>query len=268
MQVRRLFAASLILATAFVIVDAQQTPRFQTSVDVVPVDVTVVDGGGRQVQDLTPADFTVRIEGQPRRVISAEWISLVNERPQPAAARVPDGYASNEQTANGRLIAIAVDQPNIPFASVRSLRDTLTSFLDALPASDRIAVIGFGAGAASVPFTADRERLKQAISRMSGQQQATSGSHSVGLSAAMRIDRDNKRLSANEAPSPDLDRLANQDCPPRPPANSSSRYVCVRKRSWPNPARSPRTRDRRPTRRFGRCKRCSPASRAWTPPKR
>ena len=90
-------------------VDAQQTPRFQSSVDVVPVDVTVVDDGGRPVQDLTAADFTVRIDGQLRRVVSAEWVALAAERPHAAAAREPEGYTSNEQAANGRLVVLAVD---------------------------------------------------------------------------------------------------------------------------------------------------------------
>ena len=163
---RRMLAAVVMLATAGTMVHSQpapqQTPRFQSSVDVVPVDVAVVDDRGRPVQDLTPAHFTVQIDGQPRRVVSAAWISLLTDRPQ-AAARVPDGFTSNEQAANGRLIVLAVDQPNIPFTALRGIRDTLTSFLDRLPASDRIAVIGFGAGAASVPFTADRARLKQAL---------------------------------------------------------------------------------------------------------
>jgi hypothetical protein len=175
---------------------------------------------------------------------------------------VPDGYSSNEQTANGRLIVLAVDQPNIPFTAVRSLRDTLNSFIDTLPAADRIAVIGFGARRQSVHR--DRDRLKQAVR----DEWAATGSFGItrgGLATAIRIDRDNKRISANEPPSPDLDRLANR-LPPKTATNSSSRYVCE-ERSRRKPARSHRTRDVKPTRRFGRCKRCSPASRASTPQK-
>jgi VWFA-related protein len=219
-------AAIVILATAGAMVGAQQTPRFQSGVDVVPVDVVVVDGGGQPVQDLRLADFTVQIDGQPRRVVSAEWVSLVTERPQAAAARVPEGFASNEQAANGRLIVLAVDQPNIPFSALRELRDTLTSFLGALPASDRIAVIGFGTGAASVPFTVDRDRVKQAIAGMTGQQQNAKGSHEIGLSTAIKIDRDNAIRRIGDPSSGDLERLANRDCPPITPLNAASRYIC------------------------------------------
>jgi VWFA-related protein len=223
-------AAVVILATAGAMVYAQQTPqqtpRFQSSVDVVPVDVTVVDDGGRPVQDLTPADFTVQIDGQPRRVVSAGWISLVTDRPQATATRVPDGFTSNEQAANGRLIVLAVDQPNIPFTALRAFRDTLTSFLGALPASDRIAVIGFGVGAMSVPFTADRDRVKQAIAGMTGQQQNPGGSHDMGLATAIKIDRDNANRRMGDPASGDLERLANRDCPPRTGLNPASRNVC------------------------------------------
>ena len=55
----------------------QQPPCFQSSVEVTPVDVTVVDNRGQPIRDLSPADFSVRIDGSPRRVVSAEWVSLV-----------------------------------------------------------------------------------------------------------------------------------------------------------------------------------------------
>ena len=39
------------------------------------VDVTVVNGQGMPIRDLRAPDFTVTVDGQPRRVISAEFIS-------------------------------------------------------------------------------------------------------------------------------------------------------------------------------------------------
>src|SRR5207302_8436852 len=75
------FAAAGLLAAAlppvFQTPAPPQPPRFQSSVDVTPVDVTVVDDRGQPVRDLAPADFVVRIDGNPRRVMTAEWVSLV-----------------------------------------------------------------------------------------------------------------------------------------------------------------------------------------------
>ena len=39
------------------------------------VDVTVVDAKGMPVRDLRAPEFTVTVDGQPRRVVSAEFIS-------------------------------------------------------------------------------------------------------------------------------------------------------------------------------------------------
>jgi hypothetical protein len=58
----------------------QQPPRFQSSVDVTSVEVTVVDGSGRPVVDLQPRDFAVRVDRSPRRVVNAQWVSRATGR--------------------------------------------------------------------------------------------------------------------------------------------------------------------------------------------
>src|SRR3954466_13291075 len=80
---------------------AQQQPGFRTGTDIIPVDATVLDGRGQPVQDLTAGDFRVLIDGQPRRVISAEWIPLTARGAPPSDIRVAEGYASNEQSTGG-----------------------------------------------------------------------------------------------------------------------------------------------------------------------
>ena len=50
-----------------------------------------------------------------------------------------------------------------------AINKAANAFIDRLAPSDRVAVAGIGLGAPSTPFTSDRERVKQAISRMVGQ---------------------------------------------------------------------------------------------------
>jgi VWFA-related protein len=195
-----IFAAVVALAVQSGAVGAQQpaTPKFQSGVEIVPVDVTVVDGAGRPVQNLGPADFTVRIDGQSRRVVSAEFVSLAEPGPDIAGTPPPEGFTSNEHATAGRLILIVVDQPNIPFTEMRPLQDAASGFIDRLTASDRTALIGFGIGAPSVPFTADRERLKQALARMPGQSTADGSRRPfpMGLSTALAIEHGDSRALA------------------------------------------------------------------------
>ena len=165
-------AAPLALCIAFASAgQSQDAPRFRAGVDLLPIDVTVVDGQGRPVVDLTSGDFTVFVAGTPRKVVSAEWIPMSGLRQVPAET-APEGYSSNRLAANGRLMVLAIDQPNIRVGGVRAIVAALDQFIDRLSASDRLAVVAFGRGTPAIPFTADRERVKQAIARITGQMAA------------------------------------------------------------------------------------------------
>ena len=169
-----------------------QPPRFQTGVELTSMDVTVVDDRGKPVTTLTPADFNVRIDGNPRRVVSAEWVSLVTPPASvPAAPPPPDGFTTNEHATGGRLIVVAVDEPNIRFGGALGIARAANGFIDRLLPSDRIAVASFGTGAPATAFTADRARVKQAIARMAGQKEVgRSGisSHNIALTEAIAIE--------------------------------------------------------------------------------
>jgi VWFA-related protein len=147
----------------------QQPPRFQSSVDVTSVEVTVVDGSGRPVVDLQPRDFAVRVDRSPRRVVNAQWVSLATAAGA-AAAPPPEGYSTNQNSAGGRLIVIAVDQPNIRFEDAANVVRAADGFIDRLRSSDRVAAVLFGQGGGSTPFTNDRQRVKDVLARMTGEE--------------------------------------------------------------------------------------------------
>jgi VWFA-related protein len=194
---RVLRLTSCLSAAAFLgaAAGAQQPPKpsFEASVEITSLDVTVVDDKGKPISTLKPADFVVRIDGNTRRVVTAEWIRLSGgEAAAPAVAPPPEGYSTNESSTAGRLIVIAIDQPNIRFGGAMAISRAANAFIDRLAPSDRVAVAGFGTGAPSTTFTADRARVKQAIGRMVGQKMAGRGGdmmHSIALVEAQSIDR-------------------------------------------------------------------------------
>ena len=53
-----------------------QGPTFRTGIDLVAVDVAVVDRRGRPIEDLHAAEFSVKIDGEVRRVVSAELVKV------------------------------------------------------------------------------------------------------------------------------------------------------------------------------------------------
>ena len=51
-----------------------QQPTFRTGVDVITVDVGAIDSRGQPVTDLHGPEFTVKIDGQVRRVVTADLV--------------------------------------------------------------------------------------------------------------------------------------------------------------------------------------------------
>ena len=184
-----LAAGSAAATAAYAQQQPPPKPSFQSSVEVTSLDVNVVDDKGKPLVNLMPGDFTVKIDGTARRVVTAEWVSLVAAAGAPAAPAAPDGYSTNDTTTGGRLIVIAVDQPNIRFGGALAIAKAANGFIDKLMPSDRVAVAGIGVGAPATVFTSDREKVKQAIGRMAGQKTPTlSGQHSVAISEVIAFE--------------------------------------------------------------------------------
>jgi VWFA-related protein len=181
----------IAVALASVVVtrtSAQEPPRFRASVEVTSLDVNVVDSSGRPIRDLGADAFVVRIDGNLRRVVSAEWIALAGPSSGPAVS-VPDGFSTNENSRNGRIIVIAVDRPHIRTSGARAVLLAASGFIDALSPSDRVAVVGFGLGGLATPLTSDRERIKEALAQMTGEKRADLliGNYNIALSEAIAM---------------------------------------------------------------------------------
>ena len=128
-----------------------------------------MDDRGRPIPDLTLAEFTVRIDGVPRRAVSAEWVPRISNTP--ARARVPaspENPGSIDAAGSGPLILIVIDQPNIRIGGTIGHRAAINHFIDRLQPSDRASVVNLGAGGKSVDFTTDRGRMKKVVSSLTG----------------------------------------------------------------------------------------------------
>src|SRR5215510_4289207 len=119
-------------------------PTFRTGVDLITIDVAVVDRNGRPVEDLGAAEFSVKIDGEVRRVVSAE---LTKVDVAAAKKQVDDKsetfYTSNLTPPNGRSIVIVVDQINIRPGTLKPLLSAASKFLDQLSPLDQVAFISY-----------------------------------------------------------------------------------------------------------------------------
>ncbi len=127
--------------TREVLAQTDLPPVFRSGVEVMEVDVTVVDAQGMPLRDLRAPDFTVTVDGQPRRVISAEFISdNAAAGKTPVAPRDPH-VSNNTDRRPGRLIMIAVDRNNIDTTVLRSATAALKQFVNGVSPDDRLSLI-------------------------------------------------------------------------------------------------------------------------------
>ena len=123
---------------------SSQQPTFRTGVDLVTVDVAVVDSRGNPVEDLRAPDFAVKIDGQMRRVVSAELVKVdVEKARRQTADKTETFYTSNLTPDNGRHIVIAVDQINISHGALQPIMAAAQRFLDRLSPLDQVAFIAY-----------------------------------------------------------------------------------------------------------------------------
>ena len=78
----------------------------------VTIDVGVFDGQGGPVKDLAPADFVVKVKGQARKVLAADFVSVNPEDPGAGAGK-----------EGPRWIVIAVDESSFFEGAERDIRD-------------------------------------------------------------------------------------------------------------------------------------------------
>jgi VWFA-related protein len=139
------------------------------TVGLVQIDAVVTDRQGRHVTDLGPADFDVRVDGQPREITHVSYVSLValsrTERPPAEAGTtaVPSDAASDMR--RGRAITLVIDDLHVSYEGMSRVREALHRYVDErLASGDRVAILRTGGGAAAMQqFTGDASRLHAAV---------------------------------------------------------------------------------------------------------
>jgi VWFA-related protein len=156
-----------------------QAPVFRSGVEVMEVDVTVVDAKGMPVRDLRVPDFTVTVDNQPRRVISAEFISA-SYTSSPESAKPRDPYVSNNTDRRpGRLIMVVVDRNNIDTHTIRTALGAMRQFVTSIAPEDRLALFTIPAPGPSVDFTTNHAQVLDAITRIIGSDENTLSRYNV-----------------------------------------------------------------------------------------
>ena len=154
------------------------------------VDATALDSSGRPVPNLTAADFFLTIDGQPRPVISAEYVPVSGTG---SGATVGERYATNEGTDAGRLILVAVDQRNIRrLEGIRALK-AASRFIESLNPADRIAVTSLSR-LQPLEFRRDRASARRRVEQLVGEADPVFIQYNLGLAEALQAGDGNRTV--------------------------------------------------------------------------
>ena len=157
--------------------------------DVVSVDVSAIDGSGRPIRDLAASDFELRVDGRPRKIVSAQFVSVPPaEKPAVPAAVSAGGYSSNADAAGGRLIMIVVDRSSIAVGRGRAAIEAASRFVGQLNRADRVALATIPHGP-QVTFTADHSLVERRIQEIDGTALPSFGTKGLGIADALAFER-------------------------------------------------------------------------------
>src|SRR5262245_3691413 len=146
-------------------------PQFRSGIELIQLDVSVLDRDRRPVRGLTPGDFRVLIDGQPRPLSAFKSVEVAPPGPPPGALWMKDvapDVVTNTRPS-GRIVTIVIDDgsfnaPNVAdLFAVRKARELARAALDELGENDLAAVIFTENGHRSQNFTRDRRLLLDAI---------------------------------------------------------------------------------------------------------
>jgi VWFA-related protein len=133
----------------------------------VTVDVNVLDRQGLPIAGLTPGDFTVTVGGQPRRVVSAEFVDAT-KAPKTGMAKAEEApISTNEAAAVGRQFVFIVDQGTLETGNVRHVAAAADRFFSRLTFADRSALMLMPVGP-NINFTWAHDRVRAAMQRVTG----------------------------------------------------------------------------------------------------
>ena len=181
-------SASLLGWIAFVAAGwtvAAQQPTFRSGVDLVTVDAAVHDADGRPVSSLRAEDFRLEVDGRPRAIASAQFVSL-DASESALAASTATHFSSNEAADAGRVIVVAVDEAHIRRLEGKHALVSATRFIEALPPADRVAVVGLSS-ADRFTLTRDRVALRRHLESLTGIGDPMVQQLNLGVSEALDI---------------------------------------------------------------------------------
>jgi VWFA-related protein len=188
-------AAAAILVTLRPAAQQRSVETFRSVRELLTVDASVQDATGRPVTDLQPSDFTVRIDGEARRVLIAHVFGTDAGRLASADAAPVPRFARNVDAPSGRLVMFVIDRASIRNGSEKAMIETAAKMIDALSPADAVGAVGLPVG--GIDLTRNHAAVADAIRRMSGTAPDPGWQHQLSWDEALAYDRTDRNTIAH-----------------------------------------------------------------------
>lgn len=186
------FAVAVCLTTA---AQQQPGPAFRSGVDLLTVQASVLDKDGRPVRDLQASDFTVTVNGQPRKVVFARFNGTdATGVYAPSSGTPPTATSVGAVAPVGRLVMFVVDRDTIRTGNEKALLGAGTTVLDALSTADAVGLLGLPTG--GVKPTREHQRVRAAFNEMTGTMPPVAWRWHISWAEAEGIERGDKQMLA------------------------------------------------------------------------
>ena len=163
-----------LLFTAAIAVQAQtgevttreETPTFQSSVNLVRVPVVIRDKQGKTIGTFHKEDFRLTDRGKPQEIaqFTTEG-SAFPKSPQPARPQAP-GEPASKMVVPSRFIALVFDDVHLTLADLMNVRAAALKHLEpGIPPQERIALLTLS-GAVSLEFTNDAAKIREMLMKI------------------------------------------------------------------------------------------------------
>lgn len=172
--------AAVVVFVAFLLAPAfadEQQPSFHGAVDLIAVDAQVVDRDGVPIDTLVPSDFEVTLNGQRRRVVSADFQKYGAPVPSSPARDLnhpPPPGPTSVVAPEGRIFIIAVDASSFEVGAARAPLEAAQTFVAGLEPQDYVGLYTYPSGPRVVP-SRDRVAVRQGLAAVPGERMPFGG---------------------------------------------------------------------------------------------
>jgi VWFA-related protein len=181
----------------------QQAPQpFRSGRDLLTVNASVRDPDGHPVVDLGPGDFTVKVDGDARQVLTVRLFGADSGKGPDVTTPVP-GLARAIDAQPGRVVVFAIDRDSMRSGSEKPALETAGRMLASLSPADAAGALSLPAG--GIDLTRDRTLVAAAIAKMTGTAPNHGWHHAMSWDEARAYERGD-RLTTNH--------VMERECPP------------------------------------------------------